>query len=288
VSPYSGNNAPQRQHQFSREFQALGKSGNFSYLAGVYYFKEKASENNRQALTFVLPGGAAGLNLTPVQAFGGSAESAAVFFQVSWKPTGLDDRLEITGGARYTEDKKTASLRGDVQPSFSGRADFDNASWLLSASYNLDRDVMVYGRVSTGYRPGGINPRTSFINAFEPETARAYEIGLKSDLFDRRLRVNLAGYLTDYDDLQVNQFAAGTGGATSLIVNAGKVQLKGFEAEIVAAPVQGLTVDGSLGFVDTKYKTFLFRDPFTNAVRDVSGIARPCRARNIKPWALGE
>jgi iron complex outermembrane receptor protein len=275
VTPYNGNNAPQREHQFSQEFQALGKAGDFSYLAGVYYFKEKASENNRQALTFVLPGGDAGLNLTPVQAFGGTAESAAVFGQVSWKPSALDEKLEITGGARYTQDKKTAYLAGDVQPVERGRTNFDNVSWLASASYHVTKDIMAYARASTGYRSGGINPRASFINTFSPETAHAYEIGLKSEFWQHKLRVNLAGYLTDYNNLQVNQFAAGTGGSTSLIVNAGKVQLKGFEAEVTAAPVRGLEFDGSVGYVDTKYKEFLFRDPVTNIISDVHSIAKP-------------
>lgn len=275
VNPYIGNNAPQRQWQFSQELQALGTSGDFSYLGGVYYFYEKASENNRQALTFVLPGGGAALNLNPVQAFGGTAESVAAFGQASWKPAALDDRLELTGGLRYTEDTKTAVLRGDVQPSIRGSVKADNISWLASASYKLTDDVMAFGRVSTGYRSGGINPRASVINTFEPEKATAYEVGLKSEFFDRSLQVNISGYLTDYSDLQVQQFAAGTGGATTMIVNAGKVQLKGFEAEIVAVPLDALRFDASVGYVDTKYKQFDFLDPTTNVVIDVADQAKP-------------
>ncbi|HEY4544818.1 MAG TPA: TonB-dependent receptor [Pedomonas sp.] len=275
VNPYIGNNAPQRQWQFSQELQALGTSGDFSYLAGLYYFYEKASENNRQALTFVLPGGGAGLNLNPVQAFGGTAESIAAFGQVSWKPASLDDRLELTGGLRYTSDKKTATLRGDVQPSVSGSVKADNVSWLASASYKLTDDIMAFARASTGYRSGGINPRASMINTFDPEKAMAYEVGLKSEFFDRMLQLNISGYLTDYSDLQVQQFAAGTGGATTLIVNAGKVQLKGFEAEMVAAPVAGLRLDASVGYIDTKYKQFDFLDPTTNQVIDVAAQAKP-------------
>lgn len=275
VNPFIGNNAPQRQWQFSQELQALGSSGDISYLAGVYYFYEKASEHNRQALIFVLPGGGAGLNLTPVQAFGGTAESMAAFGQVSWTPASLEERLELTGGLRYTSDKKTAVLRGDVQPSLSGRVNADNVSWLASASYKLTDDVMAFTRASTGYRSGGINPRASVINMFEPEKAMAYEAGLKSEFFDRRLQVNVSAYLTKYDDLQVQQFAAGTGGATTLIVNAGKVQLKGFEAEIVATPVTGLIFDASVGYVDTKYKKFNFLDPATNQTIDVADQAKP-------------
>ena len=298
ITPYTGNNAPQKQHQFSQEFQLLGSSGDFSYLGGLYYFKEKASEYNRQSLTAVLPVAyltsagfdqetadaiaalnpgldLVGLNLTPVQAFGGTSQSKAVFGQVSWKPSSLDQKLEITVGGRYTKDKKTAWLAGDINPTLRGKTSFDNFSWLLSASYKFNRDVMVYARASTGYRSGGINPRAATINTFKPEKAMSYEAGIKSELFDRRLRLNVAAFLTNYDDLQVQQFAAGQAGATSLLVNAGKVQLKGFEAEATLMVAEGLTFDGSVGYVDTKYKTFLFRNPNTDIVSNVADVAKP-------------
>ena len=301
IIPYTGNNAPQKQHQFSQEFQLLGSSGDFSYLGGLYYFKEKASEYNRQALTAVLPVAflaeagfgqefedaviaanpglsLVGMNANPFQAFGGTSESKAAFGQVSWKPSSLDQKLEITVGARYTKDKKTAWLAGDIDPTLRGKTSFDNFSWLLSASYKVTPDVMVYARASTGYRSGGINPRAETINTFKPEKAMSYEAGIKSELFDRRLRLNFAAFLTDYDDLQVSQFAASlSGGATSLIVNAGKVQLKGFEAEATFMPVEGLTFDGSVGYVDTKYKTFMFVDPNDIAAGpvNVADVAKP-------------
>ncbi|MET0270110.1 MAG: TonB-dependent receptor [Sphingomonas sp.] len=274
ITPYNGNNAPQRQHQFSQEVQALGTIGDISYVVGGYYFYENANETNRQQLTFVLPGGQAALNLTPVQAFNGTAESTAAFGQASWKPSALDGKLELTGGIRYTADRKTIGLAGDVRPNLRGVAQFRNTSYLASASYRFAPAIMAYARFSTGYRSGGFNPRAAQLNAYDPERATAYEVGLKSELFDRRLRLNLAAYLTDYDDKQVNQFASGTGGATSLVVNAGKVQYRGFEAEITAAPVDGLTFDGSLGYTQPRYKTFLYRDPATNLVIDVANEAR--------------
>ncbi|OCC23602.1 hypothetical protein MB02_10540 [Croceicoccus estronivorus] len=275
VVPYKGNLAPQRQHQFSQELQFLGSSGDLKYLGGLYYFHEKSFESNRQALTFVLEGGDAGLNLYPLQAFGGTSESKAVFGQVSWTPSSLDQKLELTLGGRYTEDKKTIRLTGDVSPELRGKVKFDNFSWLASLSYKFTPGVMAYMRFSTGYRSGGFNPRTSTLNPFEPEKAKVYEAGLKSEFLDRRLRFNLAAYITDYDNLQVQQFAAGSGGATSLTVNAGKVQLKGFEAEMTVTPIPGLIFDGSVGYTDTKYKQFLFRDPATDTVSDVADQAKP-------------
>ena len=306
VIPYTGNNAPQKQWQFSQELQALGKVGDVSYLVGGYFFKESASENNRQALTLVIPmpylaatlegfgftptqaadtanGVAAlnpelqsiGINANPVQAFGGTSRSIAVFGQASWKPSSLDGKLELTLGGRYTSDKKTIYLAGDVNPVKTGAASFTNFSWLASAAYEPIDDVHVYARVSTGYRSGGINPRANVLNPFNPEKATAYEVGLKSQFLDNKVRLNLAGYMTDYNNLQIQQFAASSGGATSLIVNAGKVRLSGFEAELTAQPFRGFQIDGSVGYVNTKYKTFLFRNPTTDEISDVASIARP-------------
>lgn len=306
VTPYSGNNAPQKQWQFSQELQALGKVGDVSYLVGMYYFYEKSSENNHQALTLVLPtaglgaalsglgfpadtantlGGAipalnpgltaVGFNVNPNQAFGGTSQSMALFGQASWRPSALADKFELTLGGRFTADDKTIYLAGDIVPTQRGRVGFENFSYLVSASYEVADDVLFYGRLSTGYRSGGLNPRANVINPFDPEKAKSYEVGLKSQFLDNRLRLNLAGYLTDYTNLQVQQFAAGSGGATSLIVNAGKVQLSGFEAELTAAPFTGFQIDASVGYVKTKYKEFLFRDPATNVLLDVSDQARP-------------
>ena len=67
--PYQCNNAPQRQFQYSEELQLLGHTAQWSYVAGAYYFYERSSEYNRQSFTFVLPGGMAALNLSPVRVF---------------------------------------------------------------------------------------------------------------------------------------------------------------------------------------------------------------------------
>jgi len=285
VNLYNGNNAPQRQWQFSQEFQALGTSGDFSYVAGAYYFYEKGSQNNRQALTIVAPvaqldffgfpaGTAAaigalnpgldlvGLNLTPVLGFRSTSESAAIFGQLSWKPSALDGKLEVTGGVRYTQDRKTL-VRTDL-PSFpSDFTNYENVSYLGSINYRFTPDVMAYVRISSGYRSGGIDPQNpqGNLTTYRPETVKAYEIGLKSELLDRRLRVNLAAYQTDYSDLQIQQFQSGSGGATSVVANAGSAQFRGFEAEITALPIEGLQFDASAGYIHANFKQYLFLDP---------------------------
>ena len=306
VSPYQGNNAPQKQKQYSQEFQATGKVGDVNYVMGAYYFYEKASEFNHQFLTLVTPVAGLtnfgippafvgaiqalnpglsviGINAFPPAHFGGKAESYAIFGQASWRPSSLDDKFELTGGLRYTWDYKTIFIDNDGNsiPEVRGQQDFTNLSWLVSANYKFTDDVMAYVRVSTGYKSGGFNPRTALLNGFNPEKVVSYEGGVKADMFDRRLRTNVAFYYTDYKDRQINQFASGAGGATSIILNAGKARIQGVEFEATAVPFEGLTLNGSLGYTDAKFKEFAFRDPATNQLLDVADEAR---FSNIAKW----
>ncbi|OCC23491.1 TonB-dependent receptor [Croceicoccus estronivorus] len=295
VALYNGNNADQDQWQFSQEFQALGDMGDISYVAGVYYFKEKAGENLFQLITLPIPVpyltlygydqktadtiaaqnpglDTVGLNLTPRRPFQARAESMAAFGQVTWRAT---DRLELTGGLRYTHDKK--SLVQGVTPTSasSGKVSYNNVSWMASANYNLDDDVMVYLRASSGYRSGGfVAGSGALAPSFRPEKVKAFEVGLKSEFFDHRLRINLAAFYTDYKDLQISQFAPSTGGVTTIVVNAASATLKGIEAEVTAIPVDGLTFDGSLGYTHDNFKNYDYRDPATDEIINIADEVR--------------
>ncbi|TZG27316.1 TonB-dependent receptor [Sphingomonas montanisoli] len=317
VSPYNGFNSPQRQRQFSEELQLLGSTGDFSYVLGAYYFRERVSENNNQNLTLVLSPFALpflgiptavrdalvaqnidliGLGTSPLAAYRQTSKSYAAFGQLSWKPQALDEKLEVTGGIRYTKDKKNTTIANATNgvPNASNTSQgisFENTAFLGSLSYQVAPAALVYAKASTGYKSGGFNPRadgictaptvtgacpggTYRLNSFKPEKLTSYEAGAKLDLFDRRLRINAAAFLSKYDDLQVPQFAAGSGGATTLLVNAGKAEFKGVELEITALPARGLTLSGSMGYTDPKYKQFLFLNPNTNTVSDIAATAR--------------
>lgn len=309
VVPYNGVNAPQRQRQFSQELQLLGSVGDFSYVLGAYYFNEKASEDNKQQLTFILDGGSTadpryvGINLEPEAKYHARSKSYAAFGQLSWRPQSLDERFELTGGIRYTKDKKRMTLEnanaGVPDPTNgTDSISFDNVSFLVSASYQFTPDILGYAKVSTGYKSGGFNPRApgltdpdggfAGLNSFKPEKLTSYEAGLKTDLLDRRLRINLAAFYSSYKDLQVAQFASGTGGASTLLVNAGKAEFKGVELEMTALPVRGLTLTGSLGYTDPKYKQFLFLDPLTNVVTDISDTARFSNVAKFNSYVAAE
>ena len=270
--PYDCNNAPQRQFQYSEELQLLGSSDEWSYVVGAFYFYERSFERNRQRFTYILPGGQAALNLATPSAFGGETESIAAFGQVSYRPAAFDERLELTGGLRYTEDDK--EFYNEAYPDVLGEASFDNTSWLLSANYRFTDDVMGFARISTGYKAGGFSPRSPFLAEFKPEEALAYEIGLKAEWMDRRLRTNVSLFQTDYDDLQVQQFQSGSGGSVGYTVNAAEATFRGVELELVAVLADGLTFDAAYGYTDPEYDSYLFLDPATDQIIDVADEAR--------------
>src|SRR5690606_12610777 len=128
--------------------------------------------------------------------------------------------------------------------------------WRLNVQYEITEDISVYGQVSTGYKGGGVNPRPVFVQQvlpLGPETLTAYELGFKSDLFDRKVRLNAAAYLSKYRDIQLSlsnctaQAGVGFGVPCALIVNAGDADIKGFEIETSLRPADGLIIDAALG-----------------------------------------
>ncbi|MBK7728024.1 MAG: TonB-dependent receptor [Gammaproteobacteria bacterium] len=269
--PYGCNNAPQKQDQTSQELQLVGGTERWKYVAGVFYFEESADEYNSQRLTVVLPGGQAGLNLAPLSSFGGDTESKAIFAQASYTPDMLDDRLEFTVGGRYTRDEKTFWSSSFPEK---GDKDFDNDSWLLSVNYQFTDDMMGYARVSTGYKAGGFSPRAAVLSTFEPEEALAWELGFKAEWLDNRVRTNVALFHTTYDDLQISQFLADSSGSAAVIVNAGEATFQGVEVELAAVLTENLTVTATFGYTDPTYEEYLYRDPTTNNLIDVSDEAR--------------
>lgn len=130
---------------------------------------------------------------------------------------------------------------------------FNNFSPKIGVQYHPNDDVMVYASWSKGYKTGGWTTRLSapldFAPGFNEEKATTWELGAKSTLLDRRLQLNGALFQTDYKGIQLN-FQQGV---SPVIQNAGDARIKGFEVELVAAPVNGLTINGSVGYLDAHY-----------------------------------
>jgi iron complex outermembrane receptor protein len=118
---------------------------------------------------------------------------------------------------------------------------------------------MTYVKYSTGYRAGGFNVRSNppIDPVYQPEKIKNWEAGFKIDAFDRRLRLNGAAFINNYDDLQTGFYvppsADNAGGARTLNANA---KFKGVEVELIAVPTSDLTLTAMLGYVDAKFKNY--------------------------------
>lgn len=281
-----------RQRQFSQELQAVGTIGSVDYVAGLYYFNERISDDaatpNSVGATAVLTGGVVtGATYAPIpfctastplfvgQAVNGCpidrasvvrSRSYAAFGQVTWNAT---DALHITVGGRYTYDKKTGALTfsrninyvtDPVRAAQNGYTPL-NRSWsrfnpLVVVAYDFSDRVHGYAKYATGYRAGGASSRTSDYRAFNPEDVKSYEIGLKADFWDKRARINLAGYIMQRKNSQVDLSTiqpTATGNFNNLVTfNApGTTKIRGIEADLTVQPVDNLTLTASYAYTYT-------------------------------------
>ena len=133
-----------------------------------------------------------------------------------------------------------------------------------------------YAKYSRGYKSGGFMARTSIANQkpFDEETVNAYELGLKSQFWDNRVRLNAAIFLNEFDDLQLSQFEPTNSGAESVVNNAGSASIYGLEIDAVALLGEGLTLNFSYGYLDPDYDEYQFSSPATGYQPvDVSDVA---------------
>lgn len=221
----------------------------------------------------------------------------------------LTDRLRAQAGIRYTHER-TSMLAGTVTSiNLSGATNFDgtdnvellsaspprkaetwnNIGWKLGLDYQVTDGAMVYVSWARGFKSGGFTGRLGAdidLGPYDPEKVDTYETGIKADLLDRRLRINLSGFYTNYRDMQIATiyFTTDAGGnyvQGNSIVNAGKSSIKGFELEATALPVDGLTLNGSLAYLDAKYKRFDYFDTGAGAFRNLRGYA----LQNAPKWS---
>jgi len=265
--PVNGSSTDIDMNFFSQELRLNGSfaDGRINTTVGGYYSHMKTIFATIQDIRY------AGLQFASLGDVVPS-DSLAMFGHMSWE---LVDGLTLTGGIRRTREEKdyTFSRRnadGTVGQPIVGSLDgltgfYRETRWDYRANiqYEWTPSVMTYAQFSTGYKGGGINPRPYFpsqVRPFGSESIKAYEIGLKSDLFDRKMRLNLSAYLNKYEDIQLvltscPQFTPGNMVAPcSMTANAGDADVKGFEAETSIRPVDGLMIDASLSYIDFEYK----------------------------------
>ncbi|WP_293906482.1 TonB-dependent receptor, partial [Phenylobacterium sp.] len=163
----------------------------------------------------------------------------------------------------------SGTRRANCFPAIEQQVSETNFSWRVTLDNQFTPDVMGYVTVARGYKGPGFSALTlggalltagAIDQSIKPEIPTSYEAGLKSSFFDRRLVVNVAAFVTDYKDFQAQvTIPIGIGGTTttvSRILNAGSLKSRGIEAQVVAAPVSGLTVSVAATYLDNEYGDF--------------------------------
>lgn len=252
-------NRPKRV-AFTQELQALSNGdGPFEWTVGAFYYFNHTRTRYQLAVT---------TDSTDRDL------SASLYAQGTYE---VLPGTRLTLGGRYTDEKReidgTVFIGGVQQANRTGKDSlrFREFTWRVALDQRINKNVLAYASVSRGFNAGFFNQGNfgGFANrtqnpAVLPEYLTAYEIGLKSDLLGRRLRVNLSGFRYDYNNLQQQIYDQGA----VKTINAANARIQGLDFEIVARPVSALTLSVSGTYLDPRYKSY---PQAPNYVRQANG-----------------
>ncbi len=283
--------------QFSQEFQLLGSAERLEYVAGAYYFDEEGDQEERQYLdrATVDSTGIIALdftNLPPTPCSDGSTadpicndftaffplylgmytvdtdvESWAVYGQATWTPNVLQDRLDLTLGLRYTDDDREAVRTNDgllwnpFGPGVS-ESDQDEVDYTAVVDYQWTDTVSTYLKVATGFRSGGSSRQgLDFNQAFDEETLISYELGWKTELWERRLRFNGAIYRMEVDDIILDYLPDPVNNPQFVeVFNSGDADIDGLELDVTAVLSERFMLGLSYAYIDYEINDAIFPD----------------------------
>ncbi len=247
---------------FSQELRVSGSTNNVDWFAGMNYFQENVAET--QQLNAVDTVAGLGTLAQDQNRTKGDNTGLGIFADARWN---VSDVFALTFGGRWTRDEKDWCTEGSAALFFisnitpgqlCGSEKWTDFSPRVVADYQFSENVMAYFSASRGYKAGGFNSAAADFNgdfvgdavaSFNPETNTAYELGLKSELFDGSSRLNIAAYFNDYEDLQV--VSATIGGI--LISNAAEAEVRGIEIEWTYSPAINWLLNASYSFSDGEY-----------------------------------
>jgi iron complex outermembrane receptor protein len=259
------------EQQYSEELQFAGDvlENRLKYLVGLYAFQETGTSSvNTQSFHGLFENEPMPNNSDAgdtQQRFGLTATSLAAFSQETFE---VLRGLHLTAGARINHDQKDYNYAvdftqtGAVQVPYStAQASWNSFTPKVGADWSPFEPMMLFASYSEGFKSGGFGPSNLASDPtpkYDPEKVRAYEVGIKTQWFEnRRLMVNAAAFYNDYRNIQLTVQSRDpvTGANVRTTENAGSSGIKGFEAELGAAPVAGLLLNGGVGYVDARFDT---------------------------------
>lgn len=249
---------------FTQELQLLSSDdGPLQWVAGVFYYRGKLVSDpfgffgsGAEAIFRLPAGGRITANAADI------ADSIAGYAQATHK---FSTGTKLTLGGRYTVEKRSTTgivrINGVEVAGRGGKLElkFKEPTWRVALDQDITSKVMIYGSISRGFNSGYFN--SASVGGFASETVNprvnpefltAYETGMKADLLDRRLRVNISAFRYDYKGLQQQIYEFGT----TKTINAGAARIKGVDLEVTARPVSSLTLSLAGSYLDAKYRSY--------------------------------
>lgn len=265
--------------QFNQEIRFVSRHGGpFNWVLGGFYNEQKLQSDGRERLPnhpFVAGGTQPNPDEVEYAAFTTSkVTEKAIFGEGTFRVT---PEWQVTAGARYfgytseIEGRAVLPLLGDPVspydlPSAGGSAEQSGWVWKFNSSYNFTPDFMVYATYSKGYRIGGPNsvapcvlpldPTQQNVCAlpneiqYGPDTTKNIEVGVRTQLFDRKLTLNFNVFTIDWEGIQVD--SATLNGIVGITVNGGKGKSEGFETSFELRPVPRLSIQGMYSYVNAR------------------------------------
>lgn len=269
-------------HSFTNELRlASPDGGRFGWIVGAYYLHDRTTSFGQLGLYDPVDFGVNGIAYDVAV----KTDNAAGFASLSYQ---LTPKLKLSAGARYTWERKALSglayeyvtnpadvfdasraaftyidtsrgvylnsAHAPLTPPPSHKA-WNRLTWDVSADYKLTEGVLLFGRIARGFRSGNYNSYVAApenLTLYDPETLTSYEAGIKTSWLDRRLTFNLTGFHYDFSDMQVTVLQS----VGTVTQNAASARVNGFEAELSAQPVPGLSLNAGYGFQASEYVDF--------------------------------
>lgn len=283
--------------QVSQEFQLSPKeSGQLKWVAGLFYFHDNAGW---KPITIDLGAPVSPVPGVPVSIIDDNkinTNSVAVYAQGSYEI--LPD-TNLTLGGRYTNEKKSVGgtetlqiggVTAAVTPfpiiglGIETKLEFNRFNYRVAIDHKITSNVLAYVSYNTGFKSGGYNLTSSTNPPYLPESIKAVEVGLKTELFDKRARLNVSGFHYDYSNIQVSRYIA----SSSTITNGAKAKLYGFDLDGEWAATGSLTLSAGFSYIHSEFTEFPNADfyvPVNGCVPAPGGICPGNAAGKELPYA---
>ena len=243
--------------------------GPWDWLLGFYYAEDELDSHNLYNF----------FGFLTFQDFDQEQSSIAGYANFGYV---VNNQFKVYVGLRYTKDEVELNHRSDLfDPPppvgfgfglgpFSrsaGKESYEDVSWKVGIDYTPNDNWLWYAHIGTGYKSGGINVGfgdPGEFKIYKDEKILAYEVGFKSTLWDGKARLNVTGFIYDYEDLQVfDQSTGAFGNLVAVIGNANQADYYGAEVELLLNPTKGLDLMFGVSHLNTEFKDFL--RPLTGA-----------------------